>query len=263
MISLLNEMSDRFSSGRFGLLWDFYRPGILRQLGWMAAGLLCLYILAILTRAANSFGLFGLVNTMIVLPIYLGPLVFAVYRDRSLQTLLPASGIEKALFMLLYTVVAVPLAEVVIWYGIEGVFGVFGVAPDVLRSFDGKIKESFMELGIADYDVFNPLRLATELLPAVVCLYVVVSSRGQRVLKGIGGIVGTVVAMGLVSGIYGAYMGFRFAMLESDGMAMEEAVRITVAEATPTLIAVMSVIVPLLLLLAVAITWRRITKVQV
>ncbi len=58
-------------------------------------------------------------------------------------------------------------------------------------------------------------------------------------------------------------MGFRFAMLESDGMAMEEAVRITVAEATPTLIAVMSVIVPLLLLLAVAITWRRITKVQV
>lgn len=71
MISLLNEMSDRFSSGRFGLLWDFYRPGILRQLGWMAAGLLCLYILAILTRAANSFGLFGLVNTMIVLPLSL------------------------------------------------------------------------------------------------------------------------------------------------------------------------------------------------
>lgn len=209
--------TERFSPVRFGQLWDFYRPGILRQWGWTLLGLLCIYLLALLARATQSFGLFGLVNTMIVLPVYLGPIVFATYRDRALQVLLPASGVEKALFMLLYTIVAVPLAVVASWFAIEGIFGMFGAAPDVMGAFDSRIQDDFMELGLASYNVFNPLRLATELVPALVCLYVVVSSRGQRVLKGIGGVVGTVVSISFISGLYGAYLGFGLPALNRRG----------------------------------------------
>lgn len=248
---------------RFDMVWGFYQPGILRQWMWTAVALFVVYLLALMSRFTHSFVLFGLTNVLVVLPVYFGPIVFATYRDRSLQILLPASGAEKAVFMLLYTVVVLPLVVVAMWYIYEGIFSLLGVAPDVLDAFDVRIDTDFNKLGLKDFVLFNPLRICSELFPPLVCLYVVVSSKTQRVLKGVCGIVGGALSLSFFSGIYGAVLGIRTAHLESTGVDIEQALKISLAETYDVAHLLMSIGIPLILLAGIAMIWRRIVKVQV
>lgn len=261
-------MKIEFSAERFGQVWDFYRPAIMRQWWGTVAAMFVIYMLALLARATDSMGLFTLTTTLLVVPYYVSPLAFAAYRDRAVQVLLPASGAEKATFMLLYTIVVFPLAIVAIWFSIEGLFSMVGIEGNVLNAFDGRIARDFDKLQIGNVRLFSFQRVVSELLPGLVCLYVVVSSRTQRVMKGIGGIVAAVVAEGFVGGVYGLWLGFKIASLhnfngELDAAQVEDAALAIVRDTAPVVLTVVSVLLPLLLIVGIVLTWRRIVNVQV
>ncbi len=256
-------MSDRFSFSRFEQVWQFYCPGIMRQWGWTAAAVAVLYMLALMARLMQSFVLYSVVSSLLVVPFYLGPIIFAVYRDRAMQVLIPASGYEKALFMLSYTLLILPLVMVAMWFSIEGFFGLFGVDGNVLGAFVDMAHKNLEGIGMDDVRLYSFQRLASEAIPALTCLYVVVSSRGQRVLKGICGIAGSLMALGFVGGVYGFFLGIKIAGLSGSDAEIKDAAAGIITDTVQPAIAVISVALAMAFVVGVVLTWRRILKVQV
>ncbi len=201
-------MTDKFSLHRLDLIWSYYSPAIMRQWRWTIVAISIMFGLALLARTIESTGLFSMVNTLLLFPVYLGPLVFTVYDDRSMQIQLPATAAEKATFYVLHSLVIVPLAVLALWISLNSLSGaIFG--DGIYNYFMDTMLEDFTERGI---EVLSPVfiiqRLFMELMPVAVVLLTVLAARRHRVIKGIGAAIGTLLAYGVISGLTGFFVAF-------------------------------------------------------
>jgi len=200
-------MTDRFSYQRFDLLWSYYHPAIIRQWVWTIVAVLAFFLVGVLARYIESFTLFSLINTLLALPVYLGPLVFTLYNDRAMQIQLPATAGEKATFYIFHSIIIMPVAVLAIWLSLNGIYAsLWGDGEGIYGYFMVKMIESMANSGIEVMSFKLVVqRIFMELLPVAVTLYTVLSARTHRVIKGIGAAIGTLVAYGIVSGIVGFF----------------------------------------------------------
>lgn len=108
---MTHELSDRFSLQRLGMVARFYFPRLKKQIIFYP---LLSLITVLLTVGAAKLEFvptslltpLGLLSTLL---LWLGPAVFTMQEGPETEALLPAKGSEKALFIILYSIVGIPL----------------------------------------------------------------------------------------------------------------------------------------------------------
>lgn len=260
-------MTDKFTFSRFDLIWSYYSPAIMRQWIWTIAAVIVMFGLVILARLTESTGLFSMVNTLLFFPVYLGPLVFTVYNDRTMQIQLPATAAEKATFYILHSLVIMPVAILVLWVSLNSLSGsLFGYENGMYGYFMSSIMDDLDRSGIAVFSMsFIVQRLFMELMPVAVVLLTVLVARNHRVIKGIGAAIGTLLAYGVVSGIVGFVVALSEAVhLETvaTGNDGDEFAAQVVTDIVGRLLNTLTVISAICLVATVIIIYRCVRRMQ-
>lgn len=206
--------NDNFSQLRMKHLWNFYWPTIRIQFLIGGGIVLLMYLAAlfftILQTNGSSEDLFfvsfyAMCCNFARYVYFAGPLLFAICRQRSIATSIPASWQEKATFMFGYIFVVFPALLAAVWYGASFVASFFTPCYNVVSSMNNYI---------ADYAglPFPITQLASKSMPssaisdtsiAALCAIMITYSRNNRLIMGIVGIVIGVVAYGIIGFIIG------------------------------------------------------------
>ncbi|MDO4319136.1 MAG: hypothetical protein Q4C34_01045 [Bacteroidales bacterium] len=204
-------LTDKFSTERLIMLWRYYTPGMTRQL-WLTAALtlLCYLISLGATFLPESLGLYTFASFVLMFGYYCGPLHFARFRDRNFSLQLPATAAERTLFMLFFTMIVVPAVMVVTWYASVGIASLFTanapITTVMLARVDADAAQSGVNLG--QFSDVMCLQRVQDVIPMLVCLLCVTSSRRTPVTNGIIGVIVSLVAMSMIGGIIGLTIGF-------------------------------------------------------
>ena len=203
---------DIFSFDRLWKLARFYTPAI--RLVLIIFGLLLVFAFWISftgmsimkSNPENPFGflLSSLGNSLAGWSYYAGPFVFAFCSRRGVATVLPASWVEKSVFMFGWVFVVYPAILAAIWYSLVGIFSIFSnvssfneMAVEMLRhdapGFDMQNFAAASWLSTAASSMFTV---------AVTCMMIVYSRR-HRIVMGIVGIIGS----GFVGTLVGIALG--------------------------------------------------------
>ncbi|MCI9606835.1 MAG: hypothetical protein HFJ94_01515 [Muribaculaceae bacterium] len=191
-----NLYTDSFSLRRTLAFGKIFSPWIGRQLLFMPLISLAVAILTIVL-ATNPVGtLFcGLLSFVPAIMVYFGSLVFAYSNDRTMLAILPVKWSEKALFMIVYSLVVVPLCvdvpqiladRVAIW-----------LDPDRLDS------NVFLSAKYTTQGVSASWNYLQQLIPAAVCLTAVVFYTSRRILMPVVWTIVSVIGLSVLGGICG------------------------------------------------------------
>ncbi len=171
-----------------------------RQMAWyvvasVAIGLLMPFSLII--TAKDSINYYSILLSVLGIMIYFSPLVFKCFKSRSLFITIPANRSVKAWCILIYSTIIVPLllfvpAAVVMFTSLK----VFNLPVDNLYFY----KDAVLQFGLTS---FITQQSQYVLLP-LLSLLVVFSCRHGVVGKTIGIVIGYMILVAAISGIYGA-----------------------------------------------------------
>lgn len=210
-------MNDKvFSMHRLGLLWRFYTPAIRLQLAISGITLLMSYFIclagaagALTAKITENGGWVALYSfgAMIASYVFLsGPLVFAYCGQRRVATTLPASWQEKAVFMLGYVFMLVPLFLAAIWYGSMGVMSFFTPAADVNATISHILLSETH--GLSFDSIMSGSKFGStvaETATAAFSCFVIVAARRNRLALGIVAVFGARLLNWLAGVIVGIY----------------------------------------------------------
>lgn len=263
-------MNDKFSMRRVAMLARFYGPGSRRFLLYTALTVAVAYVLSLLSTMgapAPGLGLFSLASILVGLPVYVAPIVFARYSDRTLTVGVPATWIEKSVFMLGFCFVAVPAVSAAVWYAGMGIASLFTDHADVTDFMLQYVMQDAKYPGLSSFNiswsrVFNSI---AGVLPAIAALYAVLSVKRLPILFGVIAEVATYTVISILSGIYGVVLAFRAGV--ADGMrGMEpdpEAVVTDILNGLSDMMPYATAVVIMLLIAGAAMVVRKIKNVQV
>lgn len=153
----------------------------------------------------NELGIYYCLSSIVALLIYFSPLVFA-RRDETLIAQLPVKAVEKWGFYMLFCLIIVPAIVEAIWFGLDFAFKFCGIGVDLTKQMFDAVK--------INSDIFNPIAKTILVIVSaiqtammiVIVLYAVISANRHRVIKGLMTLVGTLVGIGIFSGILGAFV---------------------------------------------------------
>lgn len=203
------ENINKFSWRRaceFGMM---YKTSIRTQLIIYAVIIVLVYLCMLLTRNLSSnmevnLGFYTILSSVIAYLLYMGPLAFA-RRDDSLITQIPVKASEKFAFYLVYSLIIIPAFTEGIWYALNYGLGIFNQDANL---------ECFARAFVASkygFDITNSAVVLTVINTIIqsgavilTVVYVVLSARIHRVLKGVLTPLGILFAVGVLSGIGGA-----------------------------------------------------------
>lgn len=264
-----------FSWERISLLARYYMPAIKKQL------LIYLIIIAVYFGASVISqlpvwfsGLFmmvwGICQLGFSYMFYLSPIAFARYDDNALNVLIPARGSEKALFIIVYSLVIVPAF-------IVAVSAVFALIARLVPGCD--INMFGTALGDADFirEAWNELFPQWSMLlyqitgyfwMISIVLYVVTASRSNKVIKAI---LATIIVP-MISGIIAAIVGlivvvynknFEKLFENIDTVPDKEGFALSLISGIGNWIASYQGLMVLIGIVCVVLTWRKICHRQV
>lgn len=193
------RVSNKFSWKRAWAISSLYEPAIKWQ---MIIYALVSLLTGAITFALNasvfgflSMGLFGTVTSFM---IYFGPIVFARKSNMVIETTLPATNAEKCVFYVLYSILVLPALINIPYYAIMFIGN--AIYP---------VADNFQEILSFQSDAIVKtygLNLLSGLLPITICLYTLMASEKNRIVKAILWTIGANIAMALVGAIYGIVM---------------------------------------------------------
>ncbi|MDE6485496.1 MAG: hypothetical protein K2L14_08910 [Duncaniella sp.] len=265
-----------FSWERMSLLARYYMPAIKKQLLIYLIIITVYFIAGVLSQMPYWFsGMFmmvwGICQFGFAYMFYLAPLAFSRYDDEALNTLIPARGDEKALFVIVYSLVLVPVFIVVV----TSVFALIAhLIPDyeidlLSNGFDNNAIES-----MAWDDLFPGWSLWLYKLTGYfwmtgIVLYVVTISRNNKILKSILATIVVPMISGIIAGIIGlVYLIYNQTTREfferiKDDEAVDNALSSGImSEITTWLMSYQSIMV-VIGIICVVLTWRKICHRQV
>lgn len=210
-------MNDKvFSIHRLGLLWRFYTPAIRLQLAISGITLLVSYLIclagatsALTAKITENGGWVAIYSFGAMIASYVffsGPLVFAYCGQRRVVTTLPASWQEKAVFMLGYVFMLVPLFLAAIWYGSMGVMSFFTPAADVNATISHILLSKTH--GLSFDSIMSGSKFGStvaETATAAFSCFVIVAARRNRLALGIVAVFGARLLNWLAGVIVGIY----------------------------------------------------------
>lgn len=184
----------------------FYLPRLKKQLIWypVISSLLGLVTtMCYLTKSPSLF-LLSIIGDAFILSILMeyGPLAFAIHSSPEMETALPATGKEKATFILGYTFIILPLLLIVPLGLIDVLF---------YRQFN-ELLLSIPEIGSIVTESISIKTIVFSLLqyivPMSVCLYAVMHYTRKRVVYGIVWTIITNVVLAITGFFFGAITAF-------------------------------------------------------
>lgn len=189
-------VSNQFSWHRVWSIASMYQPAIKWQIVIytaisFATGFLA-YFLSANLLGVLAYGMLGFVTGFLA---YFGSLVFARRSNMIVETMLPATGAEKSVFYIGYSLIIIPIALYLPYYAVmfigNWIHPIVGEFSEILDMQNKMTVESY------------GLNLMQSLLPMAVCLYVVMASTKNRIVKAVAWTIGVNILMGLVGMIYG------------------------------------------------------------
>ena len=187
-----------FSWARVKMVAAYYYPVLKPQIIWYPIVVAVLYCLAVLCQMVDWLAPVGAV---LIAPfsfmLYLAPIILARRDNRLIISMLPATAVEKIVFLTAYFFVMVPLMI----FGVE--YALIGVTELVAPEYNFVINV-LKQVGIDNcLIVLNQL---DELIPLALCFWGVIYFKENRTLKVILVSVGGMVAMGIVGAVYGIFI---------------------------------------------------------
>ena len=157
---------------------------------------LCIYL------GGNEISVYTLMSLIVGVMLYLGPLTFAK-RDATMMTLLPAKAVEKWLFYMLFSLVAVPAVVQGVWYGSDYIYAhlTSGEPLNEMILSRYNLKEAMLGLDNRFFIVCISIVQTSALIISV--LYTVLRSTRHRVIKGLLTLAAVLFATGLLSALAG------------------------------------------------------------
>lgn len=223
-------INDSFSLRRVGMLYNFYSPAIRLILIISAAVVLGSYILCLYgAHMSMRYGMqipfflsYTIGSTAVGWIYYLGPFVLVGVKDRGITTVLPASWQEKSAFVLSWTFVLYPLFLAVMWYGPMALCSLFTDAANVnetMLTVTGVRNEGFDLSSLMNKSgVYN---IAQNVMVASMTLFVIISSRRNRLAHGVAACIISVVALGLAGVAVGIFAGVKAAFAAKAGAEID------------------------------------------
>lgn len=208
------SVNKSFSWCRVASLSAYYSPVIRGQLTlYVAVSLMFSILLLLDVGEMAQVCIFTLSWTIIPFMFVFAPLAFVRTGDtRIIERMIPASALEKFIFYIVYLLIVVPVAvyalpelSILLYTKIPAI-QTPGVMELVSLHCNGFCKILFVNL-------------LSAIAASVTCLYVVMSARTSRIIKGILSVFGVQVAIGILGAFYGFSAAFRqFKAGVKDGM---------------------------------------------
>lgn len=194
----LTDTGSRFSWKRVGMLYAYNRPYLSRELLFYIVAIIVMSGLTLLPIGEiGQFMIFSLVWSIIPYMCNFAPLIFAKGGDsRIVDRMIPARPSEKYLFYLSYILLVIPavcytLPLLASWAYLK--------IPSIQTEFLMELTKLRFSLPIQ----MIALNVLTTFALPMTCFYTLISSRHNRVLKGVISVFAVQFAMDLIGGIYG------------------------------------------------------------
>lgn len=197
-----NEIGNQgFSCRRVGMVARYYYPALKTQIITFPLISLLAGVSAVFSDTVWQFSMLdGLLNTAIAFMFIFAPIMFARNSSRELELTLPATYLEKAAFVLLYTLICIPLLS----YGPMYLMKWLLLIVFNLSSSANEVEETLKNLMDDSYG----LEMFTNAVPLITCLFVVMYCKKSRTGKGILWSILSNVALGMVGLCFGIFMAY-------------------------------------------------------
>ncbi len=198
--------ADSFSWKRVGEVAHYYSPTVNRQL--TAYGAVSLIFAIMLLMPLNAFtqtGIFYGIYTALPLIFVLAPISLAKGGDtRVVDRMLPAKASEKYLFLLLYFLVAIPIAiyvmpELALWLYTK----IPAIQTEEMLTL---IDMRFLSY---KYPVNTIMNVITYVAVVLTCLFVIEYARHSRIIKAVVSVLGIQFVIGIMGAVYGFSLALR------------------------------------------------------
>lgn len=199
-------LSDRstFSLKRIAQLYTFYAPAFNRQLlVYLSMSIIEAILLLLPFSDSTRVGIFSIIVSVQALMFELSPIVLCKSGDcKIIENLLPVSSTERFIFYLLYFLVAIPIATFLIP---DIVLLIIQLTP-ALQTSDFC---TLIEIRYLSSKVLSAINILTPIGAILTCLYVVLKSKRNRILKGVGSVFIYQTGIGIIGAVWGATWAFK------------------------------------------------------
>ena len=269
-----------FSWERMTLLARYYMPAIKKQLLIYLIIITVYFTAGVLSQMPHWFsGLFmmvwGICQFGFAYMFYLAPIAFSRYDDNALNTLIPARGDEKALFVIVYSLVMVPVF-------IVAVTSVFALIARLIPGYEIDLLSNGFDNNALEREAWDTLfpewslwlyKITGYFWMTGVVLYVVTISRNNKVIKGILATIVIPMISGIIAGIIGlVYVIYNRNTMDffekinekiSDNEAVENVFSSGIMSEISTWLMSYQSIMVVIGIICVVLTWRKICHRQV
>lgn len=184
-------------------LLNYYMPRLKKQLILYPVISVFLYMLIFFTLRWDGAPFIALiVYNIIYMMLFFGALIFASRNGMEIDTMLPVDWRRKALFLLVYTFIVVPLLVVVPIAACYMLTRQWLVVSPLL-------KEAYAAVSTLISGRYITCTVIGNMLPMAVCLYCVTSIRHNRIILSIVWTIVTCMLQSFIGGIYGAFIAFK------------------------------------------------------
>lgn len=213
----LIHLKPGFSWERLSMVARYYYPALKAQIilyPLVAIGLAVIQYALSRHEVGVLFG--GMLSTVLNFMIYLAPCIFVRRGDRFIETLLPATGAEKSLFIISYCLIFIPLVTLGMNAAVPQLLSTVWPIPDDVAAFATELNQAKAVMGGSLW-----AQIAQEYIPLSTCMFCVMALKHNRMTMSI---VWTIVSLVAIS-VAGAVLGIVIALSEgfrqgvADGMA--------------------------------------------
>ena len=213
----LIHLKPGFSWERLSMVARYYYPALKAQIilyPLVAIGLAVIQYA--LSRHEVGVLFSGMLSTVLNFMIYLAPCIFVRRGDRFIETLLPATGVEKSLFIISYCLIFIPLVTLGLDAAVPQLLSTVWPIPDDAAAFATELNRAKAVMGGGAW-----VQLAQEYIPLSTCMFCVMALKHNRMTMSIVWTIVSLVSLTVAGGILGIVVavseGFREGMI--DGMA--------------------------------------------
>ncbi|MCM1504210.1 MAG: hypothetical protein NC127_03330 [Muribaculum sp.] len=176
---------DSFSCRRAAMVGRFYLPRLKWQLIAYPIASVCLSLLfSVFIKIELPALVIAPLSSILSYMVYLGPLFFLVMAAREVETSLPATAGEKASFMIMYSMIVIPLLVYgPLWIVQIMMFGTIAPTDEIMRHLMPPNAADIDWTPIARWSLKSiPVNLLSAFAAILTCLYAVVSLKRNRIV---------------------------------------------------------------------------------
>ena len=258
----LISLKPGFSWQRLSLVARYYYPLLRPQI--LIYPLTAL-VLAVIRSALNhsELGILsdGMLDSFLNFMMYFSPCIFAKRSDRYIETMLPATGAEKSVFILTYCLVILPLLTWGLHYCALAAIDYFWPADDIVLAFKSSVNELNGIIGMSAL-----VRIAQDYIPLSTCLFCVMALKNNRMLLSMVWAVVSLIVITMLGAVAGVWVvmseGFEnLKELAETGADGDEVPRYIIGQ-LKTFIYILSFAGVIYSLLMAWLTARKISRIQ-